>query len=250
MKTLTEIANHYELDKGTLENPSWAKANPDNIVCGYTPIYEKYMDPVRNHIISLLEIGIWDHRFPGNSLRMWDEYFTSPHRNILGVDNFWEGVGPNTRGDNIREAQKVLQSYTVEVDYVDMSNRRNWTDYFCTEMSFGFGSSHRGLDFVIDDGSHWPSHIMIAFASVFPHVRSGGWYFIEDVQIEGRAGKNAYDNVQIGAAFLATSLLSWNPKDFPRLYITRKEHSYLINHMSQVRLHRCNENYLIAIQKT
>lgn len=37
-----------------------------------------------------------------------------------------------------------------------------------------------GLDLVIDDASHWYEETKASFETVFPYVRPGGWYVIED----------------------------------------------------------------------
>jgi hypothetical protein len=36
------------------------------------------------------------------------------------------------------------------------------------------------IDFVVDDASHWYEFSKSTFQAVFPHVKSGGYYFIED----------------------------------------------------------------------
>ncbi len=48
-KTLTEIANNLETDKGTADKAtlSWGKDWPEHICMGYTETYEKYMAPYR-----------------------------------------------------------------------------------------------------------------------------------------------------------------------------------------------------------
>jgi hypothetical protein len=65
--TLTEIADAYKTDKGSLDH-------------NYTAIYEHYMEPLRNTPIRLLEIGI----ACGASLKTWARYF--PNAQIVGVD--------------------------------------------------------------------------------------------------------------------------------------------------------------------
>ncbi|UVK44423.1 class I SAM-dependent methyltransferase [Mesorhizobium sp. AR07] len=36
------------------------------------------------------------------------------------------------------------------------------------------------VDFVVDDASHWYEYSKATFMAVFPHVKPGGYYFIED----------------------------------------------------------------------
>jgi hypothetical protein len=39
-----------------------------------------------------------------------------------------------------------------------------------------------GWDIVIDDGSHLPRHQLVSFCALFPFVRPGGLYIIEDIE--------------------------------------------------------------------
>lgn len=68
MKRLTEIANKYNCDKGTISFEAH----------GYTDVYEKYIPS--EGVYTLLEIGVWK----GDSLKMWKEY--NPQLIIHGVD--------------------------------------------------------------------------------------------------------------------------------------------------------------------
>jgi hypothetical protein len=43
-------------------------------------------------------------------------------------------------------------------------------------------SHYGGFDIVIDDGSHIASHVHASFRALFPAVRPGGWYVIEDLE--------------------------------------------------------------------
>jgi len=55
MHRLTELANKYETDKGSLNH-------------NYTEVYPKYLP---ENPKKMMEIGIWK----GSSLRMWNEYY-------------------------------------------------------------------------------------------------------------------------------------------------------------------------------
>ena len=132
---LTDIANKYELDKGNLTNPSWQNIFPDHTAMGYTKHYEKYLEKWRNLPIQMMEIGIWDKRFQGCSIKMWKEYFTKAK--IVGVDNFW-GNNPNT----IDVATKMLSDKRTNIEYIDMGNRQNWKILF---------SKYKSFDLIIED---------------------------------------------------------------------------------------------------
>ena len=64
-KSLTSIAEFYKTDK--YEH-------------GYTKVYEKYFDSLRNKNLKVLEIGIAD----GKSLLTWSDYFHNS--TIVGID--------------------------------------------------------------------------------------------------------------------------------------------------------------------
>merc|ERR1712098_86828 len=38
------------------------------------------------------------------------------------------------------------------------------------------------FDVILDDGSHLPAHNRFCFETLWPSIKDGGWYFIEDVE--------------------------------------------------------------------
>lgn len=71
METLFQIWKRladagYESDKGSVH--------------AYIPVYEKLLAPYRETAKTVLEIGL----FKGNSLRMWEQYFTTAY--VHGID--------------------------------------------------------------------------------------------------------------------------------------------------------------------
>ena len=43
-------------------------------------------------------------------------------------------------------------------------------------------ASHGPFDVIIDDGSHVPSHQKLTFQTLWPHLRPGGLYAVEDIE--------------------------------------------------------------------
>ena len=118
----------------------------------YTQLYSQYFDPIRYSARAIVEIGVWR----GESLRMWREYF--PDALVFGIDIDSECVAH--RGDRIG----VYTGSQSDVDFL-----------LATITEIG-----RELDVVIDDGSHLATDYRVSFETLFPLVRSGGWYVIED----------------------------------------------------------------------
>lgn len=145
--TLTEIANRIGTDKGTQHFESHS----------YTEIYQKFFDPIKDNKIKMLEIGIADPRFPGASIQMWTEFFTNLE--FIGFD--------------INKNAKVYEKENVKVFIGDQSNKNDLEN--CVN---DYGGNY---DIIIDDGIHHHSHHIVSFESLYPYLKSGGLYIIEDL---------------------------------------------------------------------
>lgn len=142
MNRLTEIANFHRTDKGTVHYEAH----------GYTEEYDKYIPEIGNY--TLLEIGVWH----GDSLRMWKDY--NPDLNIHGVDNDPAVI-------NYIQSEENL---TVHIG--DGTSQQFLDDVFKKSGEF---------DFIIDDGSHIDKDIISTFNCLYPNLKKGGYYFIEDL---------------------------------------------------------------------
>jgi hypothetical protein len=141
MRNLTQIMNSFNSDKGNLIG---AKHN-------YTPVYEKYFESYRDQHIKFVEIGI-DF---GQSLKAWDEYFVNGKLFMLDINNFshW----------NTNKITCIQANQSSKQDMINAGNL--------------IGNE---IDFLIDDGGHCMNHHQITFAEIFPKMKDGGLYFIED----------------------------------------------------------------------
>ena len=155
MKDLTYLADKWGTDRGNLYEGHL-----------YTEIYKSYLP----HTISpiMVEIGIKDPRFPGAGMKMWDEYF----------DNF------KYYGFDIEETQLLnpnLDKFTLYQG--DQSNPSDLIDFIDTY------DLNDKIDVIIDDGSHVGSHIITTFKVLYPSLKKGGIYIIEDLHA-GHANRN------------------------------------------------------------
>ena len=150
-KDLDALALKYGTDKGT--KPS-GRLTPK----GYTRVYEPLLAPIRNTPITLLEIGV---QF-GASLKMWEDYF--PNARIFGID--------------IKEKCRQYATDRTTVLIGDQTDRA-----FLRTVVEETGR----LDVVIDDGGHRMEQHRISLEELFPHVKRGGFYSIEDLQTAYRS---------------------------------------------------------------
>jgi hypothetical protein len=125
----------------------------------YARHYETHFAPRRLEPLTLLEIGVGgydDVSTGGESLRMWKEYF--PQARVFGID--------------------VADKSAVEEDRIRVFRGRQQDLEFLDHVTRATGP----LDVVIDDGSHRNTDVIVTFQSLFPRLREGGIYAIEDTQ--------------------------------------------------------------------
>jgi len=129
------------------------KYGTDKVDHLYLPHYERRFSSIRElEDVSILEIGVMD----GKSLRMWKEYFFSGK--IYGID--------------------VKPSSCFSEDRIECFCGRQQDERFLLNVVEKTGL----LDVVIDDGSHRGKDHVASFKVLWPKVKPGGWYCIEDCQ--------------------------------------------------------------------
>lgn len=142
MKFLTELANKYGTDKGTLIAPAH----------GFTEIYHKYFESSREKVVKVLEIGVER----GYSLQMWSEFF--PNALIVGMD-----VHINV----------ISQNPNIAIEY---GNQAVEQDLLNVVSKYG-----DNFDIIIDDGGHDIVLQQSTFGTLFKYVKPGGHYIVEDL---------------------------------------------------------------------
>lgn len=144
---LSQIAKKFPTDKDFTHNY-------------FETVYEKYFSSIRDNVRKFCEVGIggfWGEVgwVPGNSLRIWEEYF--PNAEILGLD---------IKQYNFKNEGRIT------VDYIDQSKK---------ELVDKYGSKLIEYDIILDDGTHNIYDQQITFASFFKSLKSGGIFVIEDL---------------------------------------------------------------------
>jgi len=130
------------------------KHGTDKLEHGYLRHYAARFGHLRSEPITLLEIGTWQ----GAGVRMFREFFRHPDAKIVGIDHRPEWLpGPEDR-------------IAIEIGS---------QEDFAFQHEFGF--RHGPFDVVIDDGGHKPEQHLSSLRALWPHVRAGGWYVIEDL---------------------------------------------------------------------
>jgi hypothetical protein len=132
----------------------------------FAAAYADFLRPFRAKRLKLLEIGLLN----GSSLLAWRAYF--PRASIVGIDIL---LKPEMARGRVRVYQGD-QGSAADLDRV------------C--------ANEAPFDIVIDDGSHLSRHQLFSFYHLFPHLKDGGIYVIEDVQTSywrGPVGEGEWD---------------------------------------------------------
>ncbi len=130
--------------------------------CGnhnYTPHYQTHFRKYKFKNNTILEIGVGGYNESlrgGNSLRMWKSYF--PFSKIYSLDIYDKSFLEERR-------IKIFKGSQVDISFLDKLT--NETGDF---------------DLIIDDGSHINEHVITSFKLLFPKLKKGGIYVVEDTQ--------------------------------------------------------------------
>ena len=126
----------------------------------YCGIYESYLEVFRNANVALIELGVGGYDYidrGGESLRMWYEYF--PNAKLIGIDVFpKQGI--------INNRTEFWEGSQVDKHLLKTIFNRN-------------ADAEKRI--VIDDASHHNELTVETFRIIFPMLKTGDLYFIEDV---------------------------------------------------------------------
>ncbi len=106
--------------------------------------------PARLNVHLMLEVGVAD----GSSLIAWAEVF--PNATIVGVD---KELPSRELWPNIEFYQGDATAYQ-----------------FCEDVAAG-----RWFDIIVDDASHQPADVLVSMLWLWPHLKPGGIYVVEDL---------------------------------------------------------------------
>jgi hypothetical protein len=152
---------HYANDNWELGDECFALYKIKSLVDQYAKFWSLRKDfDARN----ILELGIWD----GGSIAFWFEYFR-PEK-LVGVDLQQKEDNPYfKRYKSSRGAEQNIKTYWA----TDQGNSTQLRQIVRTEFQ-------GPLDLVIDDASHMYALTKKSFETLFPLLRPGGLYIIED----------------------------------------------------------------------
>ena len=146
MKTIQQLATLHKSDKHNHHD--------------YVRHYDFHFKNIRLKKNIILELGIGGYEYKdrgGSGLRLWSDYFQNSK--IFGLDMY------DKSGIKLPARTKIFQGSQADGD-------------FLTEIMNEVGIP----DVIIDDASHMNSLTIQSFRHLFPWLRPGGIYVIEDIE--------------------------------------------------------------------
>jgi hypothetical protein len=190
----------------------------------YTELYERLLFQWKDDPIKIFEIGIAE----GGSLAMWQSYF--PKARIFAAD-----ILDKSQFNNARVTTLVA----------DQANR--------DQLQAAIEKSGGDIDVLIDDGGHTMEQQQVSLGFLFPHVRPGGYYVIEDVHTSLPALWKGYGVSRDGANTTLRMLENFIRSSSPAIrsrYMLDAEMAYLTENIESVILsHRPKTRSLICVLK-
>ena len=141
---LDELAQKYGSDKSSKGH-------------GYVKYYEQHFCSLKDLNLKILELGVRE----GWSMRMWHDYF--PNSIICGIDNDLENLCPASF-----EEERIIFELGSQED-------EKFLDEICT--------NYGPFDIVVDDASHISPLTIKSYQILFPRLKPGGIYVIEDLHV-------------------------------------------------------------------
>jgi hypothetical protein len=147
------------------------KYGTDKTLSGYTYTYSDLFKPIKDQVTTVLEIGLgtlnpeipssfagnvrhFDFYKPGGSLRVWRDYFSKAQ--IYGIDI----------AKDCMFSEERIKTFLFD------SSEKEYCDYYLDNLEF---------DIIIDDGNHDPKYQVKTLRNLFPKLKEGGIYVIEDL---------------------------------------------------------------------
>lgn len=181
---------------------------------GYQRWYEEALAPYKDvEHLAILEIGAKE----GKSLKSWVEYFSKPSR----VDGVAYMADPVKAKAKACEAGQLLCN-VVNIYSVDQSNPQQ-LENFAKEVEEK-DPQHPGWDVIIDDGSHVPMHQLTTFKHLFPKLRPGGLYIVEDMETSYAAGPAKIYGYEFSAGIDAPPGVSAMNKFMELVHVVNRKH--------------------------
>jgi hypothetical protein len=180
MNELDLLARKYGTDKRT-NDPG------QNIYHSYTEFYYDIFKDEKLKYTNILEIGVMN----GASHFMWKDFF--PNAMIYGIENFSDPACVNIKKEDI-------ECNRIKIIIGDQSDENLINENFKNII----------FDMIVDDGSHRSWHQQKSFKYLWPKLKSGGIYIIEDLGVCQIREFREFDDIRSATTEWIKSIVNGN----------------------------------------
>lgn len=163
-REMDNLALHFDSNRASGKGSNWHN---------YTEIYSRYFAPLKDKPIKFFEIGI----FEGNGVMMWEQYFKNAELHFMDITYSYA-------------------KYFSTRSHYHLGDQANAKDLLSIMNTTG-----GDFDIMIDDGGHTMVQQLVSFITLFPYVKSGGMYIIEDLHTsywKDYGGGGSYEHPKAG----------------------------------------------------
>ena len=222
-KNLNFLFEYFNSDKGERYINQYAqpfKRRNDKIIAhGYAKIYENLFKSKKNEHLKILEIG----SFYGNASAALFFYFKNSL--IYSAD-----INP----DMYKYKGSRLKNF-----FVDSSSRGSINENIL-EKNIEF-------DIVIEDASHMLKDQIISLFMIFPKIKKGGIFIVEEVDFPEKREDMRIDQVKPDLKTILKKVLS--KEDFKSDYIQDREKDYFLKNVDSIEFFTGNINEIAIVKK-
>lgn len=161
--SLDQIGIKYIETPDSIKGKGYRGGDKTTLGKGFTRKYDQLFTPIREDPITLLELGV----LYGRSIAMWSDYF--PNGQIHGLD---VSLGPFERNQPTLLELGAFKNKNVIIHECDLRGTKFKEEFVKTCPTF---------DIIIDDAIHESRDQFNNFMSLFPKLKSEGFYIIEDI---------------------------------------------------------------------
>lgn len=217
-KILDDLCNWHGTDKGS-KYPGASRH-------GYANIYDQpsYLSNLIDDSIRFLEVGVaLEGTLGGQSLRVWLDYFSKAKLYAFDIVD-------------MSQHPVIKDNSRIEFYRGDQGNRDDFR-----KMYEHFGNEP--FDVILEDGSHQENHQMISLGALFPFVKAGGLYILEDMSIADRPCCCTRND-----ASLVTMTNFKNDRTINSPHLTDEEKLYIEEHTESIEIYEDIANaYSVAL---
>lgn len=190
------------------------KYKTDKAPANFLKFYDQFFTPLRNEKINFLEIGV----LGGASINMWHEYFSNAmidcaDRNVEFFKNVPEGIR------------------CFQLDQKDETS--------LSTFQKSIGKAY--YDIILDDGNHTVFSNLLTFKHLWPLVKSGGMFVIEDVHTSLDPENYNIENCSKTTFDLANALnkrIDFSSETTNQVIMDLKSYKVILNEVASVELYR------------